>query len=40
MGIVKEDDEGLYIEWDDTETKTRLDDSELTRSVLKNCGWY
>jgi len=39
-GVIKVDAEGLYIEWDDTESITRLDGSEHTKAVLENCGWY
>ena len=38
-GVIKKDADGLYIEWEDTETKTRLDGSKHTEEVLKNCGW-
>ena len=38
-GLIKKDSEGLYISWDDTGTKTRLDGSKHTEEVLKNCGW-
>lgn len=39
-GYVMRDSEGLYIEWDDSCTKTRFDGSDKTNEILSNCGWY
>jgi len=39
-GYVMRDFDGLYIEWDDSCTKTRLDGSDESNDILKNCGWY
>ena len=39
-GIIKEDDIGFYIEWEDSVSDTRLDGSERSNDILKNCVWY
>lgn len=38
-GIVKKDNEGFFIEWEDCHSDTRIDGSEESKEILKYCGY-
>lgn len=38
-GKIQKDEDGFFIEWEDIGSTTRLDGSEYTEDILKDCGF-
>jgi len=38
-GVICQDSNGFYINWEDQQEHTYLDGSDKTKKILEHCGW-